>query len=72
MGEVWAATHRLLGIPVAIKFLTDEGLRELDFVQAFRTEVRAVAALDHPAIVRVHDFGEVGRDTAAATEGQVP
>jgi tetratricopeptide (TPR) repeat protein len=72
MGEVWAGTHRLLGQQVAIKFLTAEGLRERDFVRAFRTEVRAVAALDHPAIVRVHDFGEVSEEAAAATGGQLP
>jgi len=72
MGEVWAGVHRQLGVPVAIKFLTAAGLREADFVRAFRTEVRAIAALDHPAIVTTYDFGEVGDDTATATAGRIP
>jgi len=72
MGEVWAGVHRQLHVPVAIKFLTASGMREADFVRAFRTEVRAIAALDHPAIVATHDFGEVGDDTAHATNGRIP
>jgi len=72
MGEVWAGVHRQLGVPVAVKFLTASGMREADFVRAFRTEVRAITALDHPAIVTTHDFGEVGDDTAEATAGRIP
>jgi len=48
MGEVWSAIHHRIGTPVAVKFLTAEGLQQPDFLRAFRVEARAVAALDHP------------------------
>ncbi|MER5639855.1 serine/threonine-protein kinase [Kitasatospora sp. NPDC002227] len=56
MGEVWAAEDQLLGRRVAVKLLhrTDAGSRE-----RFLREARAVAGLQHPGIVVVHDFGEV-------------
>ncbi|MFI6154449.1 serine/threonine-protein kinase [Kitasatospora sp. NPDC051170] len=56
MGEVWAAEDRLLGRRVAVKLLheTDAESRE-----RFLREARAVAGLQHPGIVVVHDFGEV-------------
>ncbi len=70
MSMVWSGFHRRLGIPVAVKVLTgDTGSR---FAAWFRTEVRAVAALDHPGVIRVFDCGEVteaegGGDLAAGS-----
>jgi serine/threonine protein kinase len=49
MGEVWLAHHRVDGVPVAIKVLTHGGAGDDRFIAAFRDEVRAVAALDHPS-----------------------
>ncbi len=60
MGEVWAATHALHRVPVAVKLLTLASAREPRFQEAFRNEVRAVAVLDHPAIVEIYDYGTVG------------
>lgn len=59
-GIVYLARDPLLGRKVALKVprlhaLTTEGLRE-----QFRREGRATAALDHPNIVPVHEFGEAG------------
>ncbi len=71
MGEVWAATHATGGWPVAIKVLTDERAQQDRYRAAFRTEVRAVAGLDHPGIVRVFDAGEVPPGAAAASRGQL-
>ncbi|WP_051970931.1 serine/threonine-protein kinase [Kitasatospora azatica] len=55
MGEVWAAEDQLLDRRVAVKLLhrTDTDSRE-----RFLREARAVAGLQHPGIVVVHDFGE--------------
>lgn len=59
MGEVWAGVHRDQGVQVAIKFLTREA-NDPDFRAAFDAEVSAMAALDHPNVVRIYDYGEVG------------
>ena len=58
MGEVWRAAHRETGMPVGIKVLTAERANSEAFREAFRHEVRAVARLDHPGVVRVFDMGE--------------
>src|SRR5688572_22379583 len=53
MGEVWRGAHRAHGTPVALKVLPGAETSE----DAFRAEVRAAAALDHPGIVVVFDCG---------------
>jgi len=70
MGEVWRGRHLDTGVPVAIKLLTERLAREPRLVRAFRDEVRAMAALDHPGVVLVHDYGQVPEETAARSEGQ--
>ncbi len=58
MGLVYQARHARLGTPVAIKILSPERLDlDAELVQAFRNEVVALAALDHPNIARVFDHG---------------
>ncbi|MGB0640652.1 MAG: protein kinase domain-containing protein, partial [Myxococcota bacterium] len=59
MGVVWRAVHCEQKVPVAIKFLTQEGSTDPLYQACLRNEVRGVAALDHPAIVRVYDYGVV-------------
>ncbi len=71
MGEVWSGVHRELGEPVAVKVLTSNRARDPDFIDAFAGEVRAVAALDHPRVVRVHDYGRIPAGADEATEGQL-
>jgi serine/threonine protein kinase len=53
MAEVWAATDTELGRTVAIKLLG----RDADAMR-FDREARAVAALAHPNICQVYDYGE--------------
>ena len=53
MGTVWRATHTVTGRSVAIKVL--DGLSRRDVRGRFVREARASAAIDHPAIVPVHD-----------------
>ncbi|MEU6972762.1 serine/threonine-protein kinase [Kitasatospora aureofaciens] len=55
MGEVWAAHDTLLGRPVAVKLMRDDGPSDR---ARFLREAQAAAGLQHPGIVVVHDFGE--------------
>ncbi|MGH2820485.1 MAG: protein kinase domain-containing protein, partial [Actinomycetota bacterium] len=58
MGAVWRATDERLGRAVAIKLLKGELAHDPRFVERFRREARAVAALGHPHIANVFDYGE--------------
>ncbi len=71
MGIVWRAHHHSQGLPVAVKVLTASRASDPLFRDVFRSEVRSVAALDHPGIVYVMDHGEVGLAAAAASEGRL-
>ena len=56
MGEVWAATDDILGRDVAVKLIrasSDGGYRD-----RFRDEARHTAALHHPNIAAVFDYGD--------------
>lgn len=71
MGEVWKGRHVTGGLPVAVKVLTDAKHREQLYIDAFRNEVRAVAGLNHPGIVRVLDYGKVDRIAAQMSSGEL-
>ena len=59
MGAVYYAHQVALQREVAIKVLPRE-LSQLDeFEQSFKAEARAMAALPHPHLISVYDFGEV-------------
>ncbi len=59
MAEVYKGRHPRLDRTVAIKILPPTLAAEADFRQRFEREARAVAALRHPNIVQVFDFGDV-------------
>ncbi|MDX6210489.1 MAG: eukaryotic-like serine/threonine-protein kinase, partial [Frankiales bacterium] len=59
MGEVWQAIDERLGRTVAVKLLKPEYSREPTFLARFRGEARHAAALSHPGIAAVFDYGEV-------------
>ncbi len=59
MGEVWRGEHIQQQVPVAIKVMTGARARQRRYRDAFRNEVRAVAALNHPGIVKILDHGMV-------------
>ena len=71
MGEVWRAHHPAQGLEVAVKVLASERARRAESVAAFRSEVRAVAALDHTAIVHVFDHGRVDERAARVSGGRL-
>jgi len=58
MGEVWRGTDQILGRPVAIKLLAAAHASDEQFRARFRAEARYAAALSHPGIARVFDYGE--------------
>ncbi|MCO6007383.1 serine/threonine protein kinase [Actinoallomurus purpureus] len=58
MGEVWKATDRLLGRPVAVKLLKQQYLDDETFRGRFRAEARFAAGLQHGGIAQVYDYGE--------------
>src|SRR4051812_46425569 len=58
MSSVYRAHDRLLDRKVALKILHDQYTADDDYVERFRREARAVAALSHPNIVTVIDRGE--------------
>jgi beta-lactam-binding protein with PASTA domain/tRNA A-37 threonylcarbamoyl transferase component Bud32 len=57
MARIYRATDSQLGRDVAVKVLHREFGRDPDFVARFRQEAQAAAALSHPGIVGVYDFG---------------
>ena len=57
MGEVYRATDIRLGRDVAIKVLPEAMARDVERLRRFETEARAVAALNHPNILSIHDIG---------------
>jgi eukaryotic-like serine/threonine-protein kinase len=60
MGEVWKATDEVLGRTVAVKVLHPRMFADPGFGARFRTEARVMAALRHPGVVDVYDYGENG------------
>ncbi|MCK4413819.1 MAG: SUMF1/EgtB/PvdO family nonheme iron enzyme [Candidatus Eisenbacteria sp.] len=58
MGVVYHARDRLLGREVALKRLSPRLLGSQVGIQRFLAEARAIAALSHPHIVQIHQFGE--------------
>jgi eukaryotic-like serine/threonine-protein kinase len=61
MGEVWRGTDEVLGRPVAVKLLRRAHLGDEALASRFRAEARYAAALSHPGIARVFDYGESDR-----------
>jgi serine/threonine protein kinase len=66
MGQVWQALDEVLGRPVAVKLLRDEYAQDPSIVGRLRAEARYAAAVTHPGIATVFDYGEVR--TAAGAE----
>ena len=58
MGEVYRARDTRLGRDVAIKVLPESFARDGDRLRRFEQEAHAVAALNHPNILAIHDVGE--------------
>ena len=62
MGEVWRATDTVLDREVAVKVLKPEYADDPTFRSRFEAEARHAAALHHPNVASVFDFGELAPD----------
>src|SRR5580658_7378853 len=60
MGVVYKARQKSLNRFVALKLLAPERVNDARFAQRFTHEAQALAALSHPNIVTIHDFGQAG------------
>jgi eukaryotic-like serine/threonine-protein kinase len=58
MGEVFRARDTRLGRQVAVKILPEAVSQDPRRVARFEKEARALAALSHPNILDIHDFGQ--------------
>lgn len=58
MGDVFSAEDVALGRRVAVKILHPQFARDEAFVSRFRREAQNAAALNHPNIVSIYDFGK--------------
>ncbi|MCA9968726.1 MAG: serine/threonine protein kinase, partial [Anaerolineales bacterium] len=63
MAEVYLANQENLDRNVAIKLMHAFLVTEQDFLQRFKREARAMAAMNHPNIVSVYDFDVYGENT---------
>ena len=68
MGEVYRARDSKLEREVAIKVLPEHLTSDADALARFEREAKAVAALSHPNILAIHDFGKQNGVTYAVTE----
>src|SRR5262245_9720281 len=68
MGEVYRARDSRLERDVAIKVLPERLARDPQALARFQREAKSVAALSHPNILAIHDFGCENDVTYAVTE----
>ncbi len=61
MGKVYEAIHEFTSRTVALKILNAASSRDETTVTRFFQEIRALAKLVHPGIVRLYDAGKAGR-----------
>lgn len=69
MGSVWSGNHRETGIPVAIKVIRSAA--DARARSQFHREVQAHAALLHPSVVYLFDYGQID-ESAASADGLRP
>lgn len=60
MSMVYLAQHQVMERLVAIKVLPKKYVEDANYLERFQREARAVAALDHPHIVRAYDIDRDG------------
>src|SRR4051812_28494333 len=78
MGEVYLMEDTRVNRQVAIKVIRSEnsaysdGERAKDAARLFQREARAIAALEHPNILPLYDFGEEALDELTITYMVMP
>ena len=71
MGVVWEGIHRAESVPVAVKVITANVAEDDGFRVAFANEVRSVARLHHPSIIKLLDYGATDSALFDATGGEI-
>lgn len=62
MSVIWRAHDEMLDREVAVKVLASSLAADARFREWARAEARSAAALDHPAVTAVYDYGEAVND----------
>lgn len=68
MGDVYRARDTRLDRDVAVKVLPERFVRDADARARFELEAKAVAALSHPNILAIHDYGSTEDTAYSVTE----
>ena len=68
MGTVYQARHSRLGRMIALKVIRSDKLKSKVVARRFLREIRLIASLEHPHIVRAYDAGVIGDKIYLATE----
>lgn len=68
MGEVYRARDRKLDRDVAVKVLPESVAKDAEALSRFEREAKTVAALSHPNILSIFDFGKDGDISYAVME----
>jgi serine/threonine protein kinase len=68
MGEVYRARDTSLEREVAVKVLPERVAGNAHALARFEREAKAVAALSHPNILAIHEFGKQDGTAYAVTE----
>ncbi|MEM6954896.1 MAG: protein kinase [Myxococcota bacterium] len=58
MATVYRARHTLVDRPVAVKIMSGQLARDPSLRERFRREAKNAAALAHPHIIEIYDYGE--------------
>jgi serine/threonine protein kinase len=72
MGVVYKARQKSLNRLVALKLLAPERVQDAKFAERFAREAQALAALNHPNIVTIHEFGVAAGILPAVEPGFQP
>jgi serine/threonine protein kinase len=62
MSNVYLAEHVMMRRLVAVKVLPEKKVEDSSYLERFKLEARAAAALDHPNIVRAYDIDQDGKN----------
>ena len=72
MGVVYKARQKSLNRLVALKLLAPQRVTDPKFAERFAREAQALAALSHPHIVTIHDFGTATRPQPPDAKTETP
>lgn len=70
--DVWLARHRQDGYPTAIKIPRRKAMRSQPFDEQFLREVRAIAQLDHPGVIKIWEQDRLSQPQAFDSAHQYP